>query len=67
MIALPKSRVRIGTGRIRAMAGVVAVGASVVLMAAPPGPGAAISTAAYAQNAPQWFGFADWSTRSSLR
>jgi serine protease Do len=55
MIALPKS----GTGRIRGMAGVVAVGASVVFMAAPPVPGAAISSAAHAQNAPQWFGFAD--------
>ena len=55
MIALPKS----GTARIRAMAGVVAVGASVVFMAAPPVPGAGISSAAHAQNAPQWFGFAD--------
>jgi serine protease Do len=58
MIALPKFPVRIGTGRTLAMAGVVAFGASVVLMAAPPVPGA-ISTAAHAQNAQQWFGFAD--------
>ena len=66
MIASPKLPIRIETApdgfairRTHAMFGIAAIGAGLLLVAAGLTPDVGITSIAHAQNAPQWFGFAD--------